>query len=86
MDEETGHRHKKITDDLMLLVSDLVLRATGVQRRKTDDSRVRQLLLRGLQELVRVRTEDFIAKRECNDTCFKSRDIKIPWCNAHLSF
>lgn len=70
----------------MLPVSDLVLRATGVQRRKTDDSRVRQLLLRGLQELVRVRTEDFIAKRDCNDTCFKSRDIKIPWCSAHLSF
>lgn len=77
----------------MLLVSDLVLRATGVQRRKTDDSRVRQLLLRGLQELVRVRTEDFIAKRECNDTCFKSRDIKSPgvvhichFSSIHISF
>ena len=64
MDEETGHGHKKITDDLMLPVSDLVLRATEVQRRKTDDSRAKQLPLRGLQELVRVRTEDFIAKRE----------------------
>lgn len=86
MDEETGHRHKKITDDLMLPVSDLVLWATEVQRRKTDDSRLRQLLLRGLQELVRVRTEDFIAKRELNDTCFKSCDLKIPWSKAHLSF
>lgn len=42
----------------------MVLRATEVQRRKTDDCAVRQLLLRPLQELVRVRTEDFRAKRE----------------------
>lgn len=64
MNEETGHRHKKIADDLMLSLSDLVLQATEVQRRKTDDRRVRQLLLGGLQELIRERTEDFIAKRE----------------------
>ena len=35
-----------------------------VQRRKTDDCRVRQLLLRRLQELVRGKTKDFIAERE----------------------
>lgn len=35
MDEETGHIHKKITNDLLWPVSDLVLWATEVPRRKT---------------------------------------------------
>lgn len=56
--------HKKKTNDPVLRVSDMVLRATEVQRRKTDGCAIRQLILRRLQELVRVRTEDFIAKRE----------------------
>lgn len=63
VDEETGHIHKKITNDLILPVSDKVPQATEVQRRKMDDSRERQLLLRHLQELVRQRA-DFTAKRE----------------------
>lgn len=64
MDGETGHIHKKKTNDPVLPVSDMVLRATEVQRRKMDDCAVRQSLLRPLQELVRVRIEDFVAKRE----------------------
>lgn len=46
MGGETGHIHKKKTNDPMLPVSDMVLRATEVQRRKTDDCVVRQPLLR----------------------------------------
>lgn len=48
----------------LLLVSDEVLWATGVQRRKTDDCRVRQLVLGRLQELFRMKTENFMAKRK----------------------
>ena len=47
-----------------LLVSDKVLWATGIQRRKTDDCRLRQLVLGRLLELFRMKTDTFMAKRE----------------------